>query len=79
MEGKMIDFTRTVYQICSEDPAALGILAGAGFREIAGPGVLATAGRLMTIPKGAAMKGIDLDRVKRAFIAHGYRIKEGTS
>jgi hypothetical protein len=30
----------------------------------------------MTIPKGAAFKKIDISRVKEAFIARGYKIKE---
>jgi len=79
MEGKILDLTRTVYQLCTDDPAVAGILAEAGFREITNPGMLATAGRLMTVPKGAAMKGIDLEHVKRVFAAHGYRIKEGSA
>lgn len=38
--------------------------------------MLSTAGRFMTIPKGAAMKGIDLDAVKEALEDKGYIIKE---
>jgi len=38
--------------------------------------MLATAGRFMTIPKGAALKKISLERIKQAFIENGYKIKE---
>jgi hypothetical protein len=78
MEGKTVDFTRTVYQLCTADPAISGILAEAGFVDVVKPGMLTTAGRFMTIPKGAAIKGIDMERVRRIFAAHGYAIKEGS-
>ncbi len=78
MEGKIVDLDRTVYQLCAADPAIAGILSEAGFREVVNPGMLTTAGRFMTIPKGAALKGIDMERVRRVFAAHGYAIKEGS-
>ena len=78
MQGKIVDLGRTMYQLCAADPAIAGILAEAGFREAVNPGILTTAGRYMTIPKGAAMRGIDMERVKRVFAAHGYGTKAGS-
>ena len=71
---KTIDFKDTVYQICTEHPEAAEILAEAGFAEITKPGMLATAGRFMSVPKGAAMKGIDFAAVRELFEKRGYRI-----
>lgn len=76
MNEKVIDFSRTVYDLCSADEAVAGILAELGFTDILKPGMLATAGRFMTIPKGAAAKKIDLDRIRLAFTSRGYEIIE---
>ncbi|HML45864.1 MAG TPA: DUF1858 domain-containing protein [Clostridia bacterium] len=62
MSGRIVDLDRTVYALCAADPGIAGILAEAGFRDVTLPGMLNTAGRFMTIPKGAAMKRIPLDR-----------------
>ena len=53
---KVIDLRKSVYDICQAHPEAVEILAEVGFSEIAKPGMLATVGRVMTIPKGARMR-----------------------
>lgn len=73
---KFIDFNKSVYELCKEDSEITTIMQELGFKEIAQPGMLNTAGRFMTIPKGAAMKGISMDTVKEAFISKGYEIRE---
>jgi hypothetical protein len=65
-----------VYELCEDKPGITKILEEAGFRNITKPGMLMTAGRFMTIPKGAALKKIDLETVKRILTEHGYQIKE---
>ncbi|HPZ52307.1 MAG TPA: DUF1858 domain-containing protein, partial [Clostridia bacterium] len=50
---KVIDLNKTVFELCNEDPAIKDILADSGFTDITKPGMLQTAGRFMTIPKGA--------------------------
>lgn len=76
MAGKVIELNKTVYELCSTDPKIAGILAEIGFADITKPGMLQTAGRFMTIPKGSAMKKIDMETVKQTFINYGYEIKE---
>lgn len=76
MQDKTIDLSKTVHQLCSADPAIKEILAEAGFHDILKPGMLETAGRFMTIPKGAKAKGIDLESVKKLFAERGYTVKE---
>jgi len=73
---KTIDISQTVYQICSANPEVMEIMKELGFKEITNPGMLNTAGRFMTIPKGAAMKKISLDKIKETFRQKGYEIKE---
>jgi len=76
LEEKIIDFSKTVYELCKADEQIAVILAGLGFKDILRPGMLATAGRFMTIPKGAAFRKIDMDIIKSAFIAQGYKIHQ---
>lgn len=74
--SKMIDLSKTVYEICTEDPEVIDIMKELGFEGITNPGMLSTAGRFMTLPKGAVMKKISLDKLKEVFISKGYQIKE---
>ncbi|NLM39473.1 MAG: DUF1858 domain-containing protein [Firmicutes bacterium] len=74
--NKIIDLKKSVYEICQEYPDAVGILAEVGFSEITKPGMLSTVGRVMTIPKGARMRGVNLAEVKSAFERHGFQVVE---
>jgi hypothetical protein len=76
MDKKIIDFNKTVYELCNVDPSISEVLEEIGFKNITTPGMLATAGRFMTIPKGATMKRIDLEIIRQAFINLGYEIHE---
>lgn len=72
---KSINLFKTVFEICEENPEVIEIMKELGFTGITEPGMLKTAGRFMTIPKGAAMKGIDMDKIMEAFRARGYKIE----
>lgn len=69
-----IDLSKTVYELCRDFPETIEIMKEAGFESITNPAVLRTAGRLMTIPKGAEMKNINLDEIKKLFISKGYSV-----
>lgn len=71
----MIDLDKSVYEICTKFPAIKDLMAENGFKEITEPGRLQTMGRFMTIPKGCAHKGVDLEELKGVFRAHGFVIK----
>lgn len=51
-------------------------MADSGFENIAKPGMLQSVGKVMTIKKGAKMKGIDWDKVERVFREQGFILKE---
>lgn len=70
-----IDLTKSVYEIVSLYPQVKEIMFEIGFKEIAQPGMLQTAGRYMTIPKGARMKKILLEEIVAAFKANGFTVK----
>lgn len=41
--------------------------------------MLATVGRVMTIPKGAAMRGVSMDEIRSTLVARGFEVKEAQS
>jgi hypothetical protein len=74
--SKIIDFNKTVNELCTEDPFVIEVMKEIGFEQITKPGMLQTAGRVMTIAKGARMRGIGLHKIKQTFEKHGYSVKE---
>ena len=48
---KIIDFRKTVYELATEHPEFKEIMASVGFKEITEPEILASAGKIMTVPK----------------------------
>ncbi len=72
--SKTIDFSKSIYEICREYPEVLDIMKGLGFENINNPAMLNTAGRVMTIPKGAVMKKISIESVEKAFKERGYEV-----
>lgn len=73
---KILNLNDSIYDLSKQFPELIDILDGIGFHDIKKPGMLSTAGRFMTIKKGAAMKHIDLDMIKRTFSEHGFTIQE---
>ncbi|WP_209121310.1 DUF1858 domain-containing protein [Alkalihalobacillus sp. BA299] len=73
---KKIQFSHTVYELTTAHPEIISILQEQGFDQITKPGMLQTAGRMMTIPNGCRMKGISVDTVKEALRNHGFTIVE---
>ncbi|MDF2592146.1 MAG: hypothetical protein K0S75_1612 [Clostridia bacterium] len=71
---KEVDLNKSVYELYSQHPEIVQIMQDIGFKDIANPAMLNTAGRFMTIAKGAAMKNIDMDIIKQAFEAKGFRV-----
>lgn len=71
---RTIDFSKTVYEICKSNPEVAEILKELGFDQIVNPAMMNTAGRFMTILKGAAMRNIGIDKIKEAFESKGYKV-----
>ena len=69
-----IDFSKSLYELVSQYPEMKEIMLGIGFNEITKPGMLQTAGRYMTIPKGAKMNNIPLATIIQAFEEAGFQI-----
>lgn len=77
MTEKHIDFDKTIYELCKDNSEIPTILSELGFKDITKPGMISTAGRIMTINKGAALKKIDIEVIKEKFVKLGYKITGG--
>ena len=71
---KIIDFRKTVYELATEHPEFKEIMASVGFKEITEPEILASAGKIMTVPKGSRMKGIPMEQILKAFREKGFQV-----
>ena len=75
MEKKTIDLNNSLFTLVSAYPELVDLLLSQGFKDIVKPGMLQTAGRFMTIPKGAAMKKIDLGMIISVLSENGFEVK----
>ena len=73
---KIVDFNKTIYELCTEDPFIIEIMKEQGFEQITKQGMLQTAGRVMTIQKGARMRGKEITDIVQTFEKHGYAVKQ---
>lgn len=71
---KRIDLTQTVYRLTEAYPELIGIMASLGFTEIGKKAIRLSVGKLVTIPQGAAMRGISLERVVGALQENGFTV-----
>lgn len=60
---KHLDLTKTVYELTKEYPELIEIMAQMGFKEITKKAMLNSVGKLTTIPKGAEMKDIPMEKI----------------
>lgn len=69
---KVLDLNKNIYTLCKEYPEVKDIMASLGFSEITKPAALNTMGKIMTIPKGAVVRGIPLEKIIEAFRDAGF-------
>ena len=73
--GKKINLKKSVYELCNEYPELIDIMLELGFTEVTKPGILNTMGKVMTIPKGAIIKKIDMVDVVLALKNNGFELE----
>lgn len=73
-KDRIINLNDSVYEICKRYPDIISTLVQMGFKDIQKPGMLNTMGKFMTIPKGAAMKKLDLSTIISELESNGYYI-----
>ena len=72
---KQLDLNKTVYELTNEYPEVKDIMVELGFKDITSPAAMNFMGRVMTIPKGALIKGISMDKVVETFENKGFEVK----
>ena len=75
--SKVIDLSKSVYELAKEYPEVIDLMAGIGFTEIRKMPVLHSVGKIMTIPKGSVMKNISMEKIRAAFEEAGFTLTEG--
>ena len=74
--SKLLDLNKNVQELCTQYPELVGIMADLGFKDITRPITLATIGKVMTIPKGAAIKKIAMQDIVQILRQHGFEIAD---
>lgn len=74
--SKAISLKTSVYQLVKEYPEIREIMASLGFTDILLPGMLETAGRIMTLEKGGALKKIPLEKIRESLAAAGFQVQD---
>ncbi|MFD1671987.1 DUF1858 domain-containing protein [Agrilactobacillus yilanensis] len=74
MSKTVIDLNKSVYDLVTNHPEVGDVLYNIGLEDIKKPGILNTMGRFMTIPKGAAMKHVDLTEIVTALNNLGFEV-----
>ena len=72
--AKYIDLSKTVYELVNENPDIKDIMVEIGFKDITNNEALMLMGKVVTIPKGAKIKKISMDKIIETFKAHGYEV-----
>ena len=72
---KKLDLSKSVYDLVKEYPEVINIMKGLGFSEITNKVMLNSVGKIMTIPKGAKMKGVSMIDIVSAFMKAGFTLE----
>lgn len=64
----------TVYQLTQSYPEIIDIMASLGFTEIRRKAMRHSVGKIVTLAKGAAMRGIDVGEIVEALQHHGFAV-----
>ena len=73
---KELNLNQKVFELCETYPELIEILSNVGFTEITKKNALQTVGKLMTIPKAAKLRGIDMAEILAALEEAGFSIEE---
>ena len=74
IDMKPLDLNRSVHDLVKEYPELQQIMYDLGFTEINKKAMLNSIGKIMTIPKGAKMKGISMLDVVSTLTAKGFQL-----
>ena len=72
---KELDLKKSVAELVRESPELKEILAEIGFQDTMKPAALKLMGSIMTLPRGAVVKGIPMEKIRTALEAKGFVLK----
>ena len=72
---KKLDLSKSLYDLVTEYPEVTEIMKSLGFSEITNKVMLNSVGKIMTIPKGAKMKGVSMIDIVGAFMKAGFTLE----
>lgn len=72
---KNINLKLSIYQLVEENPELVPILEELGFVEVTRKNMLKSVGRVMTIPKGAKLKGIPMEEIIKKIQDNGFVVE----
>lgn len=73
---KIININTKIKELATEYPEIKEIMKSLGFENIMNPVMLNTAGKVITLKKGAQMKDIDLNLVYQKFQQHNFILED---
>lgn len=65
---KKIDFNKNLYDLTKQYPEIIHIMDELGFTEINNKTILSSMGKVMTIPQGAKMHNISMEKLEKNLI-----------
>lgn len=74
--NRTLSMNEPVAQLVERHPEVKDIMVELGFRDIALPGMLQTAGRFVTLSKGIKLKRMNEETVRETFARKGFTITE---
>lgn len=72
---KNINLKLSIYQLVEENPELVPILEELGFVEVTRKNMLKSVGKVMTIPKGAKLKGIPMEEIIKKLQDNGFVVE----
>lgn len=72
---KAISLDQPIYELVQAEPEIIPVMVAIGLDGVTQPGLLQTAGRFMTLRKGAKMKDIQLSTLMTALYNAGFEVE----
>lgn len=73
---KSISLDQPIYELVQAEPEIIPVMVAIGLDGVTQPGLLQTAGRFMTLRKGAKMKEIQLNTLIMALHNAGFEVED---
>ncbi len=71
---KKLDLSKNIFELTTLYPELIDIMAELGFVEIKKEFMRKSMGKLMTLPKGAKLRGIGMEKVIIALMQNGFEL-----